>query len=181
MTQALAFLISTLFNLYFWAIIIRIILQMIRADYYNPLSQLVIKLTKLPLIIFYKILPYRKGVDFAALIFAFIIILIKVALMMLLFDLPLHPVNLLLFGVFDFIQQVLGLYFYILIVVCIASWFARASNNQVLSVLFRMVNPLLKPVRRVIPIISGFDFSPLVLIIVIIFLRLIFSNLSLGL
>ena len=71
MEQASIFLVSIIFNLFFWALILRIILQMIRADYYNPLSQLVIKLTDIPLKLLYKLLRYKKGVDFAALVLAF--------------------------------------------------------------------------------------------------------------
>ena len=94
--------------------------------------------------------------------------------------LPLHPLNLLLFAVFDFVQQVLGLYFYLVIIVALSSWFSRAGVNPIITVLSQIVNPLLNPIRRILPAVAGFDFSPLVLIIIIIFLRMIFSQLTLG-
>lgn len=181
MTQAFLFLISIIFNIYFWAVIVRIILQAIRADYYNPLSQLVIKVTDFPLKFFHKILRYKNGIDFAACVLAFLVMLLKVALLMLLIGLRIHPINLLLFAVFDFISQVLNLYFYFIIIVAISSWFSQSRTSPIIAVLDRMTNPILKPIRKIIPAVAGFDFAPLVLIVIIIFLKMLLSQVTLGL
>lgn len=182
MSQALVMLINIVFDLYLWAIILRIILQWQRADYHNPLSQLVITLTEWPLKLFYTFLKYKKGLDLGALLFAFIVALIKVALLIILFGLPLNPAGLALFAALDLLQQLLSLYFYIILIVTLASWLVRSGQvHPVLSVLHRVVEPVLKPFRRYVPVIAGFDFSPLIALILIKFIEIIVMKMTLGL
>jgi len=102
--------------------------------------------------------------------------LIKLVITMMLFELPLNPVNLLLFSVIGLVREVLSLYFYILLIVVVASWLMRDYVHPVLAALNRMVNPLLAPFRKGIPPIAGFDFSPLILLIIIKFLEIILAS-----
>jgi len=180
MNQSLVFIVSIIFDLYLWAVLLRIMLQAIRADYYNPLSQLVIKLTDFPLKLLYKLLPYRKGLDYAAIIFGFFIALIKVALLLLVLRLPISPINLLLFAALDFVQQLLSLYFYILIIVTIASWLIRGGYNPVIAILVKISDPILKPIAKFIPTIAGLDFSPLIALIIIKAIEILIMQLTLG-
>jgi len=181
MSAGLVFLISILFDLYLWAIILRIMLQVVRADYYNPLSQLVIKLTDVPLKFFYKLLPYKKGIDYAGVAFGFLVVIVKVALLLVLLGLPIGPIHLLFFSILDFVQQLLSLYFYIIIVVAIASWFVRGMGHPVLTVLAKVSDPVIQPIRKVVPTIAGLDFSPLIALILIKVVQIVIMQLTLGL
>jgi YggT family protein len=179
-SQALVFLISVIFDLYIWAIFLRIILQLMRADYYNPLSQIVIKLTDPPLAIFHKILPTRRGIDIAAIIFVFLVVLLKAFLLLLVLGIPPQPIGVLLIAAADIVKQLLSLYFYILFIVIISSWFANRAINPTLSLLVKITEPLLLPLRKVMPPIAGMDFSPLVIILIIKVLEIFLYSFTLG-
>lgn len=164
--------IMVLLNLYIAVVLLRIALQWVRADYHNPLSQLVIKLTNLPLKLFYKVLPYRKGVDWAALIFAFVLVLIKSFIVV-----STSPLHHLVLALFDFVTQILDLYFYLLVITAIVSWLSQGGEHPVVEALNAVVRPILRPIRRILPTVAGFDFSPVIAIVLIKIIEMAFFSL----
>jgi len=165
--QALYFLVSLIFNLYIWIVILRILLQWVRADYYNPLSQLSLKLTDKPLRPLKKLIPMIKNIDVAAIVFLAIVVLIKWILIGLIFSYRPTLAGAVFLLVGDILHQLCNLYFYMLIIVVLASWFMQSHHNPIIAGLQQLTEPVLSRVRRVIPPVSGFDFSPIVVIIVI--------------
>jgi len=167
MSGAGIFIISLLFNLYIWAILLRIILQIIRADYFNPLSQVAIRLTNYPCSFLDKFIPKNSVIDTSALVLLFLVSIIKICLLMILSGMSLGILGLITATICDLVLQLINLYFYLIIIVAIASWVAAQNFNSVLSVLQKITAPVLNPVRQIVPPIAGIDFSPLIALVLI--------------
>jgi YggT family protein len=165
--QTLYFLVSIIFNLYAWVVILRFLLQLVHADFFNPLSQFTLKLTDFFVKPVKKVLPYKKGIDYASLALLLIVVLVKVILMMLIVGTELKPVGIIIALFAETLIQFLNVYFYLIIIVALASWFMRERYTPVLAVINKVTDPIMRPVRRFIQPVSGIDLSPIVVIILI--------------
>lgn len=161
------FLITVLFQLYVWVLMLRFILHKQRTDYFNPLSQMVIKLTQFVVKPLKKVIKDVAGFEIATVIVILIVQLIKFFLIFALFKVLPNPVLLIVLIIGDTLHQVLNLYFYLLIITAIASWITSSQHNPVLATLNQVTEPLLRPLRKVIPVAGGFDFTPLIALVVI--------------
>ena len=163
----LIFLIDTLFSLYIGALLLRFLLQIARADFYNPISQFLVKITNPPLVPLRRIIPSIRSIDTASLVLILGLIISKVVLISLLNSAPLQPIALILFAIVEFISLVLNLFFYSIILQAVLSWIQPSAYSPVQGILHGLNEPLLRPVRKVIPAIGGFDLSPIVVLLAI--------------
>jgi len=167
--SALYYLISTVFDLVMWLWIVRVILQLVRADFYNPFSQMVWKLTQPLLQPLQSVLPRWRNIDFAA---CLVVLALSLAFVYTVAWFVGRPPQLQLdlaleLALLKILVMVLDLYTFTVIVQAILSWVGPGVANPVGSLLWSINEPLLRPVRRVIPPISGLDFSPLVVMILL--------------
>ena len=169
--HALVFVINTILGLYTGALILRFLMQQVRADFYSPFAQVVMKITNpllLPLRRFIK--PWNR-LDTAALILLLVVQFGNVLLVTFIGNLPNAYLsyaagNLVFWTLIKLIYILLNLYFYSVFLEAIMSWFGQGRSSM--DGMLRPLNaPLLRPVRRVLPPISGMDFSPLVVILVL--------------
>jgi len=160
-------LVSLIFNLYIWALLLRILLQIIRADYFNPLSQIVIKLTDKPCKILERIIPRHSEIDTAAVGLAVLVAILKLIVLISISDASLTILGVVTGAFCVLLSALLNLYFYLIILVVIASWIATPGYNPLLNVLHKLTAPILNLARRVIPPIAGIDFSPMVVLLLI--------------
>lgn len=159
------FLISTLFGLYIAVVLLRVLLQKMRADYYNPLSQIVMRLTQPLVKPLRRIVPGWRGWDLATLLLALLLALLNVVLMWLLFaPEALNAALVLLYGFLRLIHVALNLLTFTILAQALMSWFSPGYNPMMQS-LAQINEPLLGPVRRLIPSIGGLDLSPLFVLI----------------
>lgn len=163
--NALLFLINILFDAYLGALVLRVLLQLTRADFYNPLSQLVWKLTNPPVQPLRAIIPKTGKLDSAALVVLFAVAVLDIALVSQLFGGGLPLLTTLGLALFKCFTITIQLYIFSLIVQCALSWFAQGGISPSARIIFSLNEPLLAPVRRFLPSVSGFDFSPLVVIL----------------
>ncbi len=174
LSSSLSFLIQTLGGLYIMAVLIRFLLQLVRADFYNPISQAIVKATSPLLNPIRKIIPGYGGVDMASLVLALIlqIILLYVLLLMGGYSLATIPFpSVLISGLIKLGIEFLNIYMFSLIIIAIASWVAPNSYNPGLMLLLQITEPLTSRIRKVIPPLGGLDFSLMVLVIIIITLK----------
>lgn len=164
-TSPLAFLVSTLFSLYILAVMLRFLLQLTRADFYNPLSQFVVKITTPVLRPLRRIIPGWGGVDVAALVLMLALQMLSVWLVFLLSGHAIGPVTLLVVALAQLVDLTFNVFIFAILIQAILSWITPGTYNPVTSVLFSLTEPLLRPVRRRLPPIAGFDLSPLVVIL----------------
>lgn len=166
-TQALIFVINTLFGLYSAAILLRVLMQWVRADFYNPLSQAIVKLTNPPLRPLRRLIPGWRGIDFAALLLAISIQLVNVLLVLWIAGVAAGAPAVIVWTVLKLIFILVNLYFFSILLEAILSWTGQGHYNPISRMLWQLNAPLLGPVRRVLPPLGGLDLSPLVVIILL--------------
>ena len=169
----LMLVINTLFDLYILLVLLRFLLQMLRADFYNPVSQFIVKLTNLPLKIFRRVIPSIGRQDAAAIVLCLVLIYGKFLLLRLLsipavqiggVMAPLSGVSyagLLVFCIADLIALVLTVFLVAVIIQVILSWISPGHYNPVIGLVHKLSDPVLKPIRKLIPSLGGLDLSPL--------------------
>jgi YggT family protein len=165
--------INTLFDLYILLVLLRFLLQMLRADFYNPVSQFIVKLTNLPLKIFRRVIPSIGRQDAAAIVLCLVLIYGKFLLLRLLsipavqiggVMAPLTGVSyagLLVFCIADLIALIITVFLVAVIIQVILSWINPGQYNPVIGLVHKLSDPVLKPIRRLIPSLGGLDLSPL--------------------
>lgn len=162
------FLIEALFDLYIFALILRFLFQMVRADFFNPVSQAIVKVTNPPLIPLRRFIPGFRGLDMACLL---VIAMVCWAKLMITYgiifkSLPFVP-GLFVWSVGDITQSVINLFFFAIIAQAILSWVNPYGNHPIASILYKITNPIMKPFRRFIPPIGGFDITPIFAILLL--------------
>lgn len=165
--NAILFLVTTLFDLAMWLLLLRILLQWVRADFYNPMSQLVWQTTRYPTDWVRKVLPRWRNLDTAALAVLFALTVIYVYSTVALLGLDIDLANALVDAVLKIVVLTVNLYTFTLFVQAILSWLGPGVNNPASNVLWSLNEPMLRPVRRLIPPVSGLDLAPLVLMLLL--------------
>jgi YggT family protein len=157
-------------------IILRLWLQLARADFYNPFSQFVVKATQPVVGPLRRAIPSIGALDTATLLFAIVIAALKVITLNIIFGGGFPPIVPLVFAsVGIFIGQVLSLVFWLLVIRAILSWVSQ-GNNPIEFVMHQLTEPLLAPIRKVLPAMGGLDLSVLVAILAIQFIRLLLGD-----
>lgn len=155
-------LVQTLGGLYLLAVLLRFLLQIARADFYNPFTQAIVKVTDPAVRIFRRFVPGYRGVDFASLVLAFIVQCIATALLITLSGFAIPGVALLItWSALGLLSFVLNIYFWSMIVSIIASFIAPYSAHPALSLIRQLTEPLMAPFRRLLPSMGGLDLSPI--------------------
>lgn len=161
LTEIAVFLIRTFGGLFFMAVLLRFLLQIARADFYNPISQSLVKLTNPLLKPLRRVIPGVMGVDMAALVLALVI---KFTMFVLLSLLGLGGVNIALVLVWSLLAcvvAILNIYYFALLVSIITSWVAQGSHNPAVVLIQQIAEPVMTPFRRLLPAMGGIDFSPM--------------------
>lgn len=162
------FLVSTLFSLYILMILLRTLLAMARADFYNPISQFLVTATDPALRPLRRVLPSIGMIDTAAFFLMFALKILEIWLVALLSGLAIGLGILLLASLFQLLQLVIYVYIFSIIIEAVMSWFAAGGSmrpNPLASLLHSLNRPLLAPLRRILPQTGMIDLSPLVAII----------------
>lgn len=159
-------LINTLCNLYLMIVLMRIWLQLARADFYNPASQFVVKATNPILKPMRRFIPGYFGIDIAAVLLAILVIALKLTLLSLLIsEFNIGSVWILLIAL-TFAKKAGTMLFWVLIIRALLSWVSQ-GNNPIEYLMYQLTEPLLAPIRRVIPALGGLDLSMLVFFILL--------------
>lgn len=166
MQSPFQFLIETLFDLYIMVILLRFLLQLFRADFYNPLSQFVVRATNPVLKPLRKVIPGFAGIDISSLVFAYLVGLLKFILLfaVLAVSIPSIP-KLILISLADLLNQAVNLLFWMILLRAVMSWISPGMHNPIMAVIYQLTEPLMAPVRRIIPPMGGLDLSPLFLLL----------------
>ena len=159
LVKPLVFLIDTLVTLYILAVLLRFLLQWARADFYNPLSQFLVKITNPLLRPLRRVIPGYKGFDFASLVLILTLQIVGMLVILLLTDAHLSLPKILVWSVAKILILTINLWLVLIIVQVIVSWINPRTYNPALALVYALTEPLLAPARRVIPPISGIDLS----------------------
>ena len=169
----LIFLLDTLFSLYIFCLLLRFLFQWCGADYQNPLSQFLIRMTHPPLSLLRRFIPAMGRVDSSALVLILLLQMLEGFLIFLIQGgMPSFSV-LSIWSITQLIELTLNIYFYAIIIRALLSWVGPSVYNPAISLLFSLTEPVMATSRRLLPITGGIDLSPIVVIMAIKLIRML--------
>ena len=181
MNEILVYLVQTALTLYLLAVLLRFLLQLVRADFYNPISQFLVKATNPLVIPLRKIIPSVGGMDLSSLVLAVVLQMAGIAFLLVLFDISLpNPGLLIAWSVLGIVGLLVNIYFFALLAMIILSWVAPGGTNPALYLLYQLTEPVMAPFRKVLPPMGGLDLSPILVFILINIINIILRNLAAG-
>ena len=166
-SNPLILIIRTLGELYIFILLLRLVLQVVKADYYNPISQGVVRITQPVLSPLQKISPKIGKIDIAPVLLAFVL---KALFLYAIYALgsQLIPLSMLsIYAVFGVLNTFLDIIFYAVMGSVIISWIAPDSPHPAPQLIMQVTAPIYKLVQKVLPPIGGFDLSPILIFIAI--------------
>ena len=160
--ELIKLLVSSLGSLYILLVMLRFMLQASRADFYNPVTQAIVKLTTPLVNPLRRIIPGWKGLDFASLLLALLLNSVATALLILAagYNLP-NPGLILSWSAIGLFAFFLNIYYWAVVASVIISFIAPFSGHPVILVVQQILDPVYKRLRRIVPAKGGLDFSPL--------------------
>ncbi len=176
--KALIFILSLVGQLLVGLFVVRFLLQLVRADFYNPVSQAIVSLTNPLVMPLRKIIPGLKGMDLASLVAAFLVqILVLVILFFIQTGGGIPGIQYTLIeSFFGLLNLVFGLFIMTIFLRVILSWINPDPRNPVVSMLYSLTEPILAPARRIIPPIGGLDLSPLIVLVLLQALQILINS-----
>jgi len=171
--NAFSYLVGTLLDLYITAVMLRLLLQWVRADFYNPVCQFLVAVTNPLLLPLRRVIPSVGRLDTAAVVLMLALEILGVWLVSRIASSPLGPSQILLFSITKLLATLLMTYFFLIIAAVILSWVGGRVRHPVIPLVFQLTEPVMRPIRKVIPPIAGFDLSPIFALIGIRFLLLL--------
>lgn len=163
--QALLFILNALFTLVVIAFLLRALMPLVRADFRNPFGEAVLKVTNPLVLPLRRYLPPGKRLDPSTLVALLVVQFAGTALLRAVAGGGFQLEAVLLGGLYGLLHTVLQFYFFAVLAYALLSWFAGAAYNPAAQILARLVDPLLAPIRRVVPPLGGLDLSALFLLI----------------
>lgn len=163
LNEAFIYILQTLGQLYIFVVLLRFILQLVRADFYNPISQFVVKVTQPLLTPLRKIIPGFAGLDLAALALAFLVHMALAIAVLMLAGAPAFDIllRLAIWVLISLSALFMKIFFFALIISIILSWVAPSSFNPAAQLIHQVCQPVLAPIRRMLPDLGGIDISPI--------------------
>lgn len=176
--STLFFIYTTLIGVLVGLFVLRFLLQLTRADFYNPVSQAIVKITNPLVLPLRRVIPGLKGLDLASLVAAFVVQCAAFALIESWFfrgGLP-SVLGTAIGSFISLLNIVLRLYFMLVFLRVIMSWLNPDPRNPMVSVLYSLTEPLMAPARRLLPPIGGLDLSPIIVLFAISALQIFFNS-----
>ena len=167
------FLVRTAFQIYILLVLLRFFLQAVRADFYNPLSQLVVKATAPLLTPLRRVIPPLRGLDTASLMLAWGLKTLELVLVALLRGGGLQIVLPLLLAIPELVSLAFDILFWAILIQAILSWIQPGTYSPITAVLDALTAPLLRPARRLLPPMGGLDFSPMIVMVVLVVAKML--------
>lgn len=162
LNTAAVYILQTLGSMYLLIVLLRFILQLVRANFYNPLCQFIVRATQPLLKPLRKIIPGFGGLDIASLVLAILLQFVLIALTILLtYGVFANPVQMLIWSLIGITALFLKVFFFALIISVILSWVAQGSHNPGVELINQICEPVLSPIRRILPSMGGLDLSPI--------------------
>ena len=164
-SDASLFLVDTALGLYSLIVLLRFLLQLTRADFYNPLSQFIVKATNPPLVRLRQIVPGLWGIDLAAVILLVILEGLRLGLTALLLGHTPHFAGVVVLSIAELLKLTVYVIVFSIFVRALLSWVSGRVHHPMAKLLSSFTEPLLAPARRLLPATGGLDLSPIIVFI----------------
>ena len=163
--QALLFVINALVTLVVIGYLLRLLMPLVRADFRNPIGAAILKLSDPLVLPLRRVLPPMRRFDLASLLAVLLVQFAGTSLLMLVAGMGFEPVRAVLGALDALLHTTLQFYFFAILLYALMSWVTPSTYSPVGQILSRLCEPLLAPVRRVIPPFGGLDLSALLVLI----------------
>jgi len=171
--NAISYLVGTLIDLYVAAVLLRLLLQWVRADFYNPVCQFLVKVTNPTLLPLRRFVPSIGRLDTASVVLMYVMEWLGAWLVGQFGSTAMQWPQIMLFAAVKLLMTLLMTYFFLIMAAVILSWLGQGLRHPFVPLLFQLTEPVLRPIRKIIPPIAGIDLSPLFALIGIRFLILL--------
>nr|VFK00067.1 MAG: YggT family protein [Candidatus Kentron sp. H]VFK00133.1 MAG: YggT family protein [Candidatus Kentron sp. H]VFK04295.1 MAG: YggT family protein [Candidatus Kentron sp. H] len=163
--NASTFLVETLLGLYILAVMLRFLFQVVQADFYNPVSQFIVKITDPPLKRLRPFIPGVWGLDLSSVVLLLVLQSVEVAMISAILGGGTNPIGIVFVSIARLLGLAIHVFVFAIILHVIMSWINPHVYNPMVSLLYSLTEPLLGPARRWVPPISGLDLSPILVIV----------------
>jgi YggT family protein len=164
--QALITLVQIVFGLYLTMLMLRFLFQWVRADFYNPVSQAIVRLTNPPLKFLRRFIPGYAGIDWPCILLLLLVQGLELVMLTLILSGRLPALSaLLVLGIAHLLQLCVYIYIVCITVSVVISWINPGAYNPLTVLIYQLTHPLLDRVRRRLPDTGGLDFSPMVVLL----------------
>jgi len=172
--EAIIYLLRFAFDALLMILIVRVWLQWVKADFYNPLSQFIVKVSNPLVVPVRRLIPGLGGIDLATLLIAYVVATLKFVTLAALSG---ENLGVLAFyiGLLVLLKQAGFLLFVIMIIMAVMSWVVQ-GYNATLAVLSQLTEPFLNPIRKILPNMGGLDLSMLVAFLAMNVINILLSN-----
>lgn len=167
------FLINTLFGLYVLAIMLRMLLALSQADFYNPVSQFLVKITSPVLVPLRRILPSAGKIDTSSLVLMLAVQMLAILLILLLRGAGVPLATLVFLSLAELVSLLFNIYIFAIIIMAILSWVNPGTYNPVTGLLYSLTEPVIRPFRKLLPPMGGMDLTPMLAIIALYVLKML--------
>jgi len=165
LTDPLAFLIQVIFDLMILVVMLRFILQLVRANFYNPISQFTVKMTTPLLRPLRRVIPGVGGIDIASIVLMILLKTLELILIMLVSGTGVQPLAAMAIALPELINLAINFFLIAILIQVILSWVNPGNYNPATDLLQSITAPLLRPAQRLIPPIGGIDLSPMAVLV----------------
>ena len=173
LTNPLIFLIQTLGGLYAFVAMLRFLLQLTKADFYNPISQFVVKVTSPVLMPLRRFIPGFRGMDISSLVLAWLVKTAVLFLVGILAGLGLASIGAVIWSIPALVELTLDVFIYAIIIRVVLSWVNPGTANPMAILIDRLTDPIMAPVQQRLPAIGGLDLSPIAFTIGLVLLQML--------
>lgn len=167
------FLLQTLFGLYILAVMLRFLLQWVRADFYNPLVRFLVRVTNPLLVPLRRFIPGLMGLDMAAVVLMLGLQIVELLLVLMLIGYSANLPGLVVLAVAELVGLLISVFFWGVIIQAVLSWINPDPRHPIMVLLYQLTEPVLRPARGILPPISGLDLSPILVLVALQLVKLI--------
>ncbi len=164
-SDPIIFLLDTVFSFYILAVVIRFLLQWVGGDFYNPISQFLVKITHPPLRFLRRYIPAVGRIDTSSIVFIIGLQMFSDLITLTLKGIPFSFAALILLSISQLISLLINVFVFAVFARALLSWVNPGTFNAASNLLYSITEPLLAACRRMIPNIGGIDLSPLIVLI----------------
>ena len=168
LAQATIFLVELFFDIFILAFFLRYLFMIIRVDLTNPLSALIIKITNPFLKPLRGTIPGYLGIDWSSILVLVLAQAIEIILVTLIIS-GVAPAlsGLIILTIAHLLRMILYIYLFVILIQVIMSWLNPNTYNPITAIMYQISEPILKPIRRLVPSAGGLDFSPFIILVII--------------
>jgi YggT family protein len=161
MTDPVIFIIDSLFSLYILAVLLRFLLQWCGAEFYNPISQFLVKATHPPLRFLRRFVPSIGKIDTSSLVLVLVLQMLADFTILMLKGVSISLAALTILSITQLVSLLINIFIFSVFASALLSWINPGTFNAAASILYSLTEPLLNLCRKFIPDLGGIDLSPL--------------------